>query len=124
MLSIAFNKYGVAPVSDNPLLSRLLRTRSSDTCWSSTEKNALQPVKERFRYVVNVEERLTLVKIDDQNSDILIGDFTFLLQPFSRGLRHPFAPSSPRTCVGIGAAWHGGNDKLHIGSSGRRAALR
>src|SRR5579883_1851252 len=125
MRAIAPSRYRLAPVSDNPAPKRLLRTRSSDTCWSSWKKDTFEPVKQRFRDVVNVESGFALIEIDNQNREVMIRRSSLCLQAFAGGARHPFSPSSSRERVARAAARRAGDDEFHIGrSSLRRAASR
>src|SRR5579884_157513 len=87
MRAIAPRRYRLAPVSDNPAPKRLLRTRSSDTCWSSWKKDTFEPVKQRFRDVVNVESGFALIEIDNQNREVMIRRSSLCLQAFAGGAR-------------------------------------
>jgi len=121
MRSIASNRYRLAPVNDNPALKRLLRIRSSETCWSSRKSTPLRPSSKDFAMLSTSSVVSPLIEIDDQDRDILIGQSAVLLQTFPRGSRHPLPPASPRSWICIGAAWRTGDDKLHLGSSRQRA---
>src|SRR5215472_12961302 len=115
MRSIAFNRCGLAPANDKPALKGLFTNPKLRHPPVIPKNDVLEPIKQRFRYIVDIKGRFALVKINDQDTDFPTDRRppTLFSQSLASGSRHPFAPSSARSIGRVGAAWRADNDKLH-----------